>query len=491
MAVVSSVLRSLRWRATISIALFLIAIAIAIRSVNYEVTREILLRDIDTQLWTRLDAFKTRLQFAPETLLGPDLAFRELALPDLRTASDLKPSVAMRLLIPSAVSGRPFPWFAGAWREDGSLLAALRLPEGVARGEPWRDSMETIRTTPDGTARLAICQGSNRTVLLVGTPLEPLAQAMREVLWFYVWTVALAIPPMALAMWWILSRMMLPLARISRTAATIAAGDFAARIDLAEADSELVGMATTLNSMLDRLEAIRISQARFNADVAHEILNPIHGILLQADLAQQRPRTTDELARTVEHCRALALRIQKLSEALLALSKAESAANRPLGRLDLEPIVEEAATQVEELAHARQVAIEVDSQSARVVGNADLLHQVFVNLLANSIEYSPVGGHVEIAMVRAGGRVVVRVTDHGEGIPVDRAEQVFERFFREDPSRVTTTGGHGLGLAICRSIMRGHGGDVIWHPTPGGGATFEVQFPVDKVATDRAYLNVL
>jgi hypothetical protein len=125
MAVVSSVLRSLRWRATISMALFLIAIAIAIRSVNYEVTREILVRDIDTQLWTRLEALKTRQQFAPESLLGPDLALPELALPDLRAASDLKPSVAMRLLIPSAVNGRPFPWFAGIWREDGALLAAL------------------------------------------------------------------------------------------------------------------------------------------------------------------------------------------------------------------------------------------------------------------------------------------------------------------------------------------------------------------------------
>ena len=485
----SSVLRSLRWRATISMALFLIAIGIAIRSVNYEVTREILVRDIDTQLWTRLGALKTRQQFAPETLLAPDLAFPELALPDVRTASDLKPSVAMRLFIPSAVTARPFPWFAGAWSEDGTLLGALRLPDKVAQGEPWRDSKETIQTTPDGKARLAICRGSDGTVLLVGTPLEPLAQAMREALWFYVWTVALAIPPMALAMWWILSRMMMPLAGISRTAATIAAGDFAARIDLAEADSELVGMATTLNCMLDRLEGIRISQARFNADVAHEILNPIHGILLQADLAQQRPRTTDELAHTVEHCRALALRIQKLSEALLTLSKAESAGDGPLATLDLEPIVEEAATQVESLAQARHVTLQVDSQSTVVVGNADLLHQVFVNLLANGIEYSPVGGHVEIVMARAGWRFVVRVIDHGEGIPASRAEQVFERFFREDSSRVTATGGHGLGLAICRSIMRGHGGDVVCRSTPGGGATFEVQFAAAKVAADARLVN--
>jgi signal transduction histidine kinase len=229
--------------------------------------------------------------------------------------------------------------------------------------------------------------------------------------------------------------------------------------------------------MLDRLEAIRISQARFNADVAHEILNPIHGILLQADLSQQRPRTTEELARTVEHCRTLALRIQKLSEALLALSKAESAADGSLAEIDLEPIVEEAATQVESLAEARHVTVQVDSRSAVVVGHTDLLHQVFVNLLANAIEYSPVGGHVEVVMARAGEGFVVRVTDHGQGIPPDRAEEVFERFFREDPSHVTATGGHGLGLAICRSIMRGHRGDVVLSPTLGGGATFEVHFP--------------
>jgi two-component system OmpR family sensor kinase len=114
---------------------------------------------------------------------------------------------------------------------------------------------------------------------------------------------------------------------------------------------------------------------------------------------------------------------------------------------------------------------------------------VFVNLLANAIEYSPIDGHVEIVMARAGRRFVVRVTDHGHGIPADQAEQVFERFFREDPSRVTATGGHGLGLAICRSIMRGHGGDVTCHPTPGGGATFEVQFPAAQVDADGSHVN--
>ena len=469
--------RSLRWRATFWMAVFLLGIAIAIRFVNYYVTRDILIRDIDTQLWTRLGAFKMQQRFAPETLLEPDLRLGGLFLSDIRTASDVQPSTAMRLLIPSAVSGKRFPWFAGVWREDGTPLHSLRLPEGFSWQPQWRDRAETIWTTPAGDARLAVCRGTDETVLLVGTPLDPFRQALRDVLWFYAWTVLLAMPPLAIAMWWILSRMMVPLGRISRTAERITQGNFAARIDLAQADSELVGMATTINGMLDRLDAIRIAQARFNADLAHEILNPIHGILLQTDVAQQRPRTTEELGQTVEHCRMLALRIQKLSEALLSLSKAESAAGAALATIDLEPIVEDAAAQVEDLARARQITLRVDARSAVVVGNADLLHQVFVNLLANAIEYSPAGGSVEIATARAGDRWVVRVSDHGQGIPADRADRVFDRFFRADESRATATGGHGLGLAICKSIMRGHHGDVVYRPTPGGGATFEVQFP--------------
>ena len=456
-------------------AVFLLAIAVAIRFVNFYVTRDILLTDIDTQLWTRLGALKTQQRFAPETLLEPDLRLGGLFLPDIRSASDHKPSMAMHLLIPSAVSGTRFPWFAGVWRDDGTPFGALRLPDGFAWQPEWHERMETIWTTPDGKLRLACCRGSDQTMLLVGTPLTQLEQALQDVLWFYAWTIALVMPPLALAMWWILSRMMRPLGRIARIAENIAEGDFAARIDLAHADSELVGMATTLNAMLDRLDAVRVTQARFNADLAHEILNPIHGILMQTDVAQQRPRTVEELGQTVEHCRTLALRIQKLSESLLSLAKAESVAGEALVELDLEPIVEEAAAQVEDVARARHVMLHVDSRSAVVLGNADLLHQVFVNLLANAIEYSPAGGTVECATTHVGDRWVVRVIDHGQGIPADRAGHVFDRFFREDESRPTATGGHGLGLAICKSIMQQHCGDVIYRPTPGGGATFEVQ----------------
>jgi hypothetical protein len=122
----------------------LLVIAVAIRFVNYDVTREILIRDIDTQLWTRLGAMRTQQRYAPETLLEPDLRLGGLFLPDVRTASDLAPSLGMRLLMPSAVSGQRFPWFAGVWREDGTPVRGLRLPGGFSWQPEWRDRMETI-----------------------------------------------------------------------------------------------------------------------------------------------------------------------------------------------------------------------------------------------------------------------------------------------------------------------------------------------------------
>ena len=128
-----------------------------------------------------------------------------------------------------------------------------------------------------------------------------------------------------------------------------------------------------------------------------------------------------------------------------------------------------------EWQHLEQVEFRIETLPA-VHADAELLRQVFVNLLANAIEYSPSGGTVEIATLGDAGRWVVRVIDHGTGLHAEEAERVFERFFRADESRVTATGGHGLGLAICRSIMRGHRGDVVYSPTPGGGATFEVRF---------------
>jgi len=476
----SVLFRSLRWRFAFWFGLFILALAVGARVVQFRMAVELLARDIDAQLWARLGALKAQQRFAPETLLDPTLRLGGLLLPDIRTATDWKPSGVLRVIMPTIsrtdLTEPAFPWFAGIWQHDGTTIDTLGLPPGFSWEPGWHDRTDRLWTKADGQLRLAATAGRDNTLLLVGTPLAPLHAAERQAIFFYSWTLAAASVPGLIVGWLLLTRMLKPLDGIARTAERIRQGHFEERIDVAAADSELVGMAETINSMLDRLDAIRIIQSRFNADVAHQVLNPVHGILLQTDVAMQRPRTGDELLHTVTSVHDLAGKIQSLCEALLTYSRSQALEPSRLKPVDLDPVIDAAVEQTASLASARGVTVDSSSSSGVVRGQPELLEQVFINLLTNAIAHSPVASTVSIETRECDGRCVVFVTDHGSGISSTDAPHIFERFVRGG-SGDSASGSHGLGLAICQSIMQSHGGDVVYRPTPGGGATFEVQFP--------------
>lgn len=470
--------RSLRWRFAFWFGLFILALAIGARYVQFRLAVELLARDIDAQLWARLGALKAQQRFAPETLLDPEIRLGGLFLPDIRLATDWKPSGILRVVMPmesrTDLEQPVFPWFAGIWRPDGTTVDTLNVPLGFAWEPGWRDRTDRLWTHTDGRLRLALTDGRDDTLLLVGTTLDNLRTAELQAIFFYAWTLA-AVTPFGVAIGWLLlTRMMKPLDGITRTADRIRQGHFDERIDVAAADSELIGMAETLNGMLDRLEAVRVNQSRFNADVAHQVLNPVHGILLQTDVAMQRPRSAEELSQTVASVRELATGIRSLCESLLAFSRSQALEPEALKPVDLDPIIDAAIEQVSPLAADRGVTITCDVAPTVVNGQPELLQQVFVNLLANAIAHSPASGTVSIDTGRRDGEACVMVVDHGSGISPAEAAHLFERFFHGERHG---DGGHGLGLAICQSIMHGHGGEVAYRPTPGGGATFEVRWP--------------
>jgi two-component system sensor histidine kinase KdpD len=114
-----------------------------------------------------------------------------------------------------------------------------------------------------------------------------------------------------------------------------------------------------------------------------------------------------------------------------------------------------------------------------VVGDRDAAERILVNLLDNAAKYSPAGTGITVAVEPARDWVVqVVVSDRGPGIPVDERERIFERLYRGDRSRAAGANhGAGLGLAICRALARGQGGDVTVRDRPGGGAAFVVTLP--------------
>lgn len=451
--------------------------AVALRASHYRATIDMLARDLDVQLWSRLAALKAEERFAADTLLDPDIRADDVFLPDLPPPTGWAVprllGFPLPALEPTADPG-PFRWFAGVWRRDGVLVDDLDLPDGLAWDPAWADRADAIWTSPDGGHRLAATLGGHDTVLVAGTPLAPLDRAARatgryQVLTFIVW-----VPAMLGVVWLALARAFRPLERVTAAARQIRAGRFAERIDVDRADAEFAEMAVTLNDMLDRLDAIRVSQSRFNADVAHQLLNPVHTILLETDPARSSPRSEAELAATLARVDGLARRIEGLCGTLLTWSQSAALDPARLARVDLEPIAGSAADRVAARAAARQVVIGPPPEGVVVKGDAALLEEVFVNLLANAVDHSPADGRVGFVAQEGPAGRRVSVVDHGSGVTADDEPRLFEHFHTGRPA-----GGHGIGLALSRRIMRAHGGDLVHEATPGGGATFTLCFPAD------------
>lgn len=466
---------SLRRRFALWFGTFVVIGAVALRAGHYRSTVDTLARDLDVQLWSRLAALKAEERFAPDTLLDPLTRADRRFLDDLPAqpgwAAPRILGVPLPALEPTADPG-PFRWFAGVWKRDGTLVDDLDLPAEISWEPAWAGAGDAIWTTDDGRRRLAATAGDRDTVLVVGTPLAPLASATRatgryQLLTFFVWL------PVVLGVAWLgLTRALWPLARITATARRIRAGRFDERIDVATADAEFSEMAGTLNDMLDRLDAIRVAQSRFNADVAHQLMNPVHTILLETEAAARAARPPEELAAALDRVDGLARRIEGLCETLLTWSRSATLDPTRLARVDLEPIVAAAVERVTARAGARGTVLAPPPEGLVVEGDPALLEEVFVNLLVNAVDHSPAGGRIEFAgFVDATGRRVA-VVDHGTGVAAADAPRLFEHFHTGRPS-----GGHGIGLALSRRIMRSHGGDLVYEPTPGGGATFTLSFP--------------
>jgi signal transduction histidine kinase len=130
--------------------------------------------------------------------------------------------------------------------------------------------------------------------------------------------------------------------------------------------------------------------------------------------------------------------------------------------------------------------VELPERPLTVHGHRDSLERLLTNLIENAIRHTPEGGHITLSAHEAGDEVVIAVADTGEGIPPEHLPHVCDRFYRVDAARSRAEGGAGLGLAICQSIVRAHGGRLAIESEVGRGTTVRVTLPrVDLPAAER------
>jgi signal transduction histidine kinase len=228
--------------------------------------------------------------------------------------------------------------------------------------------------------------------------------------------------------------------------------------------------------------AVSRLQSQFVAAVSHEFRTPLTSMRLVTELLDEsddvpparRSALYRALGRNVE-------RLHRLVESLLDFSRMEDG-RKPydLRSVDVGHLLADVVRefQAEVAAHGFVVSLDVDRSAALVVlADRAALTQVVWNLLDNATKYSGESRVVEVTLGRAGGCVVVSVTDHGVGIPASERSEIFERFVRGEQARLLGIKGTGLGLALVTHIIRAHHGRVSLESQEGIGSTFTIALP--------------
>ena len=225
-------------------------------------------------------------------------------------------------------------------------------------------------------------------------------------------------------------------------------------------------------------------QRRFVADASHELRTPAAIIRADAEVLEREGHVAPAGEPLLRDIVEESARLGRLVGDLLALATAERGGlSLQMERLDLADIARTVAGRIAPVADARDVQLVVRAQGpVAIAGDRDRLTQVLVVLLDNAIGHTPPGSVVELEVAARDGRAELVVRDHGPGVvPADR-ERIFEPFTRSQGGRgagpVAARPGAGLGLAIARSFVAAHGGEISVDDAPGGGARFVVRLPV-------------
>jgi two-component system sensor histidine kinase KdpD len=215
------------------------------------------------------------------------------------------------------------------------------------------------------------------------------------------------------------------------------------------------------------------------AAVSHDLRTPLSSIRGTADMLLDETTAIPPAARRelLETIRDEAERLTRLITRLLELTRLDSGAlevNKEL--CPLEELVATALQRLHQKLEGREVHVALPAGVLLVPVDPALIEQVLVNLLENALRYSPQGAPIEVTGTAQGDVLTVAVADHGSGIPPGEEEHIFERFYRlHDGAR---SGSSGLGLTICRAIVRAHGGEIHAENSPGGGAVFRFTLPL-------------
>lgn len=275
-------------------------------------------------------------------------------------------------------------------------------------------------------------------------------------------------------------RLTRPLDALAYAAAEVASGRLDVRVEPAHTPAELATVTEAFNTMARDLDETDQVRARLLSDLAHELRTPLSTLTAYLDALDDG--VTTATPDTVAVLREQVDRLTRLARDIRAVS---AAAEESADALDLQPVpvpdLVESACAPLRTRLPDEVRLTIDVEPGLTVhADRDRIAQVLTNLLDNAARHTQ-AGHITVTADGYGDTVRIEVADTGDGIGAEHLPHVFERFYRSDSARDRDRGGSGLGLTICRAILRAHGGTITAaSPGPGRGSTFTITLPATR-----------
>jgi signal transduction histidine kinase len=284
---------------------------------------------------------------------------------------------------------------------------------------------------------------------------------------------------MALLLTLVLSRRISsPIGVLARAARRLGRGDLSQRVQF-RGKGEIRELAEAFNSMANDLEHAEQLRRNLVADVAHELRTPLSHI--RGYLEAIRDRVVKPDAATLHSLDEEAALLSRLVDELQELSLAEAGELKLVFQEeDIDKLVKQTIAGWQPQVAAKEISLSLDVPDGLPQVNIDWrrITEVLNNLLENAVAHTRKGGNINVVAVTRDGQVEVRVSDTGEGIPVEDLPNIFERFYRVDRSRARATGGSGLGLTIAKRLVEAHGGTITVQSEVGKGSSFSFTVPI-------------
>ncbi|PEZ25348.1 two-component sensor histidine kinase [Bacillus anthracis] len=259
----------------------------------------------------------------------------------------------------------------------------------------------------------------------------------------------------------------------------IAKGDFSVKIRNEEKyDGEIGVLVKSINDMTDELNAMEKMRQEFVSNVSHEIQSPLTSIKGFARALQDDNLSEKKRKHYLTIIETETTRLSKLSQNLLKLTLLESEEYTPervTYRLDQQ--LKQIVLNSEPLWDEKEIELDLDLEKVHITADQESMSQVWINLIHNSIKFTPSSGTISIKLKEYETLVEVRIHDSGIGISEEQKQHIFERFYKADSSRNRAYGGSGLGLPIVKKVLDLHQGEIKVESEEGSGTEFIVHIP--------------